>query len=66
MLTELKKSVNGVIGDGRKKRSFAEVWCVCLSICICMCVCVCLCVCVRMHVHLCMHVSMVIAIGLHE
>lgn len=25
MLAELKKSVNGVINDGRKKRSFAEV-----------------------------------------
>ena len=25
MLAELKKSVNGVISDGRKKRSFAEV-----------------------------------------
>ena len=25
LLAELRKSVNGVISDGRKKRSFAEV-----------------------------------------
>jgi len=27
LLVELRKSVNGVISDGRKKRSFAEVSC---------------------------------------
>ena len=29
LLAELRKSVNGVISDGRKKRSFAEVSVVC-------------------------------------
>ena len=51
MLTELKKSVNGVIGDGRKKRSFAEVWYV--SMCICVCDCVYVCVCRHMCVYAC-------------
>ena len=55
MLAELKKSVNGVISDGRKKRSFAEVQCVCMHARACVCVrarvcgtCtrVCMCVCV--------------------
>ena len=32
LLAELRKSVNGVISDGRKKRSFAEVsYIVCIA-----------------------------------
>ena len=53
MLAELKKSVNGVISDGRKKRSFAEVQCVCMHACACVCVCACTRV---WYMHVCVYV----------
>ena len=53
MLAELKKSVNGVISDGRKKRSFAEVRYACLSACLCVSACLSVSVCVSACLSVC-------------
>ena len=68
MLAELKKSVNGVISDGRKKRSFAEVLYVCVCVCVCVCV-LCMCMCMRMYrmyVCTCMCACILIYVYVHK
>jgi len=62
MLAELKKSVNGVISDGRKKRSFAEVHCVFVYVCKCTAVYVHVYVCIYVCTYMCVHMCICVGI----